>query len=92
MPKLPKGMRQEVVDESVAALTGCIDDATKLSSEYASRWLAGELQLQDYIDYGTEMAARVASEPWRFLARVMNRTGVADARRPSPKSHSGGRP
>jgi hypothetical protein len=92
VPKLPKGMRKELVEESVAALTGCIDDATKMSSQYASRWLAGELQLQDYIDYGAKMAARVASEPWRFLARVMNRTGAANAGPPSSGSQSGGRP
>lgn len=92
IPKLPKGMRKEVVEESVAALTGCIDDATTMSSEYASRWLAGELQLQDYIDYGAKVAARVASEPWRFFARVMNRTGAANAPQPAPGRQSGGRP
>lgn len=88
VPTLPPGVRQELVEESVAMLTNCLKDATETTSKYASRWLAGELRPDDFIRYYGEMSTRWASEPWRFLARVMERAGIT----PPPNQQGGGTP
>jgi hypothetical protein len=90
VPTLPPGVRQEMVEESVAMLTNCLKDATDTTSKYASRWLAGEMQPDDLIRYYGEMSARWASEPWRLLARMMERAGITPPATPPPNQHGGG--
>jgi hypothetical protein len=92
VPTLPAGVRQEFVEESVAMMTNYLKDATETTSKYASRWLAGELQPDDFIRYYGEMSARWASEPWRFLARVMGSAGVTPPPTPAPNQQGGGTP
>jgi hypothetical protein len=90
VPTLPPGVRQEIVEESVAMLTNCLKDATETTSKYASRWLAGELRPDDFIRYYGDISARWASEPWRFLARVMGSAGMTPPPTPPPSNQQGG--
>ncbi len=90
VPTLPPGARQEMVEESVAMLTNCLKYATETTSEYASRWLAGELRPDEIIRYYGEMSARWASEPWRFLARMMESAGKTPPP-PAPSPNQPGR-
>jgi hypothetical protein len=58
------------VTVAVSMLNECIDDMAKQSAALATKWAAGEVPIAESVDFSTGLAARLATDPWRYLARL----------------------
>ncbi len=50
--------------------TECIDEFSKKSTALASKMTTGTMPVPEMITLGTELAARLATDPWRYLERL----------------------
>jgi hypothetical protein len=56
----------------------CIDEMSKKSAAIAAKWASGVVPVAETISYTADMTARLATDPWRYMARLRNPTQGAD--------------
>jgi hypothetical protein len=56
----------------------CIDEMSKKSAAIAAKWASGVVPVAETITYTADMANRLATDPWRYLARLREPTQGAD--------------
>lgn len=52
----------------------CIDHMSAKSAAIAAKLAAGQVPIEETIAYGTDLAVRLATDPWRYLERLRNPT------------------
>jgi hypothetical protein len=63
------------VEAAIDMVTDCAKELTDRASKVAGKWAAGTLTNADVIEYSSYVGARVASDPWRFLALFTGQSG-----------------
>jgi hypothetical protein len=56
----------------------CIDEMSKKSAAIAAKWASGVVPVAETITYTADLANRLATDPWRYLARLREPTQGAD--------------
>ena len=51
-------------------LNECIDDMAVKSAAIAEKWATGAVPIADTMAYTTDLAVRLATDPWRYLERL----------------------
>lgn len=59
---------------AVNMLNECIDDLSKKSASLAGKWATGAMPIAETMTYSADVAARLATDPWRYLERLRNPT------------------
>jgi hypothetical protein len=63
---------------AVEMATECIDEMSKKSAAIAAKWATGVLPVAETITYTADLANRLATDPWRYLERLREKTRGAD--------------
>jgi hypothetical protein len=58
------------VEVAVCMLNECIDDMSEQSAAIANKWASGAVPIAETMAYTANMAARLATDPWRYLERL----------------------
>ncbi|OBI40572.1 hypothetical protein A5707_09145 [Mycobacterium kyorinense] len=61
---------QRAVALAVELVNKCIDDMSATSAALASKWASGAMPIAETMTYTTDLAARLATDPWRYLERL----------------------
>jgi hypothetical protein len=67
-PQIPAGGL--LVRASARGWANCVKDTTTSTQAVLDKFYSGKLTIQDMMTYTAELGARLASEPWRFLAEL----------------------
>ena len=59
-------------------LNECIDDMSKKSAALAAKWATGVVPVAETMSYTADLAARLATDPWRYLERLRDPTQGGD--------------
>jgi hypothetical protein len=63
---------RRAVELAVEMLSECIDDMSEKSTAIAAKWANGTVPIAEMINLNAEFAARLATDPLRFLERLRN--------------------
>jgi hypothetical protein len=66
----PDDPSRRAVVLAVDMLNDYITDMSKKSEVIAAKWASGVVPIAESINYGADVAARLATDPWRFLQRL----------------------
>ena len=69
LAEIPVVVRVELAVEMV---NECIDDMSEKSATVAAKWATGTVPVAEMITLNAEFAARLATDPLRFLERLRN--------------------
>jgi hypothetical protein len=58
------------VEVAVCMLNECIDDVSQQSAAIADKWATGAVPIAETMTFTTNLAARLATDPWRYLERL----------------------
>ncbi|OBJ33197.1 hypothetical protein A5631_06965 [Mycolicibacter heraklionensis] len=61
---------QHAVKLAVEMANQCIDDMSGRSAALAAKWATGAMPLEESLTFATDLAARLARDPWRYLERL----------------------
>ncbi len=61
---------RRAVELAVKMLNECIDDMAVKSAAIAEKWATGVAPIADTMAYTTDLAVRLATDPWRYLERL----------------------
>ena len=83
-----------LVRQAATMWASYVKDTTEATGKIVEKWYKRELTPQDMVTYTTEMTGRLASEPWRYLAKVSDRLGTTrpGSQTPSQDTNGGGSP
>ena len=63
---------------AVEMVNECIDEMSKKSAAIAAKWATGVAPGAETVTYSADLAARLATDPWRYLARLRDRAQGGD--------------
>jgi hypothetical protein len=63
---------RRAVELAVEMVNECIDDVSEKSAAVAAKWASGTVPIAEMITLNAEFAARLATDPLRFLERLRN--------------------
>lgn len=63
---------------AVEMVNECIDEMSKKSAAIAAKWATGVAPVAETVTYSADLAARLATDPWRYLERLRNRAQGGD--------------
>ncbi|HEY2088159.1 MAG TPA: hypothetical protein VGH54_19355 [Mycobacterium sp.] len=63
---------------AVDMLNDCIDDMSKKSAALAAQWATGTMPVAETMSFTADLAARLATDPWRYLERLADPTQGGD--------------
>ena len=69
---------RRAVTLAVDMLNECIDDMSKKSAAIAAKWATGVVPIAESMSFSSDMAVRLATDPWRYLERLRNPTPGSD--------------
>ena len=55
-------------------LNECMDDMSKMSAALAAKWASGKMPVAETMSYTADVAARLSTDPWRYLERLRDPT------------------
>jgi hypothetical protein len=64
-----------VVSTAISMVAQCVQELTVKQFDLADKWLSGQLTVGDLTQFSTEVGARVASDPWKFLQAISQPKG-----------------
>jgi hypothetical protein len=64
----------QAVALAVSMLNDCIDDMSEKSAAIAAKWATGVVPVAETMTYAADLAARLATDPWRYLERLRDPT------------------
>ena len=70
VPSDPTRPSRRAIILAVDMATECIDEFSKKSTALASKMTTGAMPVPEMITLSTELAARLATDPWRYLERL----------------------
>src|ERR1700759_1996357 len=65
---------RRAVELAVEMLNECMDDMTEKTAAVAAKWAKGTLPITEMIELNADFAARVVTDPLRYLERLRNPT------------------
>ena len=65
---------RRAVELAVEMLNECMDDMTDKSAAVAAKWAKGTLPITEMIELNADFAARLVTDPLRYLERLRNPT------------------
>lgn len=65
---------RRAVEVAIEMANECIDHMSAKSAAIAAKLAAGQVPIEETIAYGTDLAVRLATDPWRYLERLRNPT------------------
>jgi hypothetical protein len=63
---------------AVNMLNECINDMSTMSAALSAKWASGAMPVAETMSYTANVAARLATDPWRYLERLRNPTPGGD--------------
>jgi hypothetical protein len=72
-PQTPSG--NSAASTAISMIAKCVQDLTIKQFDLADKWLSGQLTAADLAEYGAEVGARIASDPWKFLQAISQPKG-----------------
>jgi hypothetical protein len=69
-PGEPPDLSRRAVVLAVDMLNDCIDDMSTKSAAIAAKWASGAVPIEETIAYSSDLAIRLATDPWRYLQRL----------------------
>jgi hypothetical protein len=63
---------------AVEMVNECIDEMSKKSAAIAAKWATGVAPVAETVTYSADLAARLATDPWRYLERLRDRAQGGD--------------
>jgi hypothetical protein len=61
---------RRAVELAVEMVNECIEDISEKGATIAAKWSAGTVPITEMIELNAEFAARVMTDPWRYLERL----------------------
>ena len=61
---------RHAVEVAVDMLNECIDDVAQKSAAIADKWATGAVPIAETMTFTADLAARLATDPWRYLDRL----------------------
>jgi hypothetical protein len=61
---------RRAVELAVEMLNECIDDMSEKSAAIAAKWASGVVPVAETMAFSTDLASRLAIDPWRYLERL----------------------
>ncbi len=61
---------RSAVEVAVDMLNECIDDMSQQSAAIANKWATGAVPIAETMNFSADLAARLATDPWRYLERL----------------------
>lgn len=74
-PATPAPPANSVMSTAFKMAADCVQDLTVKNLDLADRWMAGQLTPADLAEYSTQIGARLASDPWKFLQAISKPKG-----------------
>jgi hypothetical protein len=69
-PAVDTDNSRRAVELAVEMLNECIDDMAEKSAAIAAKWASGTVPIAETMAYSTDLASRLAIDPWRYLERL----------------------
>jgi hypothetical protein len=69
-PAVDTDTSRRAVELAVEMLNECIDDMAEKSAAIAAKWASGVVPIAETMAYSTDLASRLAIDPWRYLERL----------------------
>ena len=66
---------RRAVEVAVDMLNDCIDDMSAKSAAIATKWATGAAPIAETMTFTADLAARLATDPWRYLERLRDANG-----------------
>ncbi|MGZ4526947.1 MAG: hypothetical protein ACXVX7_10930 [Mycobacterium sp.] len=66
---------RRAVEVAVDMLNDCIDDMSAKSAAIATNWATGAAPIAETMTFTADLAARLATDPWRYLERLRDANG-----------------
>ena len=63
---------RRAIELAVEMVNECIDDMSEKSTAVIAKWASGTVPITEMINFNAEFAARLATDPLRFLERLRN--------------------
>jgi hypothetical protein len=70
VPSDPNRASRRAIIVAVDMMTECIDEFSTKSNAVAGKLATGAMPIPEMITLSTEFAARLATDPWRYLERL----------------------
>ncbi len=67
-------LSRRAVALAVDMLNECMDDMSKMSAALAAKWASGKMPVAETMSYTADLAARLSTDPWRYLERLRDPT------------------
>jgi hypothetical protein len=64
-----------VASTAISMVAQCVQDLTAKQFDLADKWMAGQLTVADLAQFSSEVGARMASDPWKFLQAISQPEG-----------------
>lgn len=65
---------RRAVTLAVEMLNECIDDMSARSAALTAKWASGVMPVEESMTFAADLAARLATDPWRYLQRMRTPT------------------
>ncbi|BBZ37414.1 hypothetical protein [Mycobacterium conspicuum] len=73
--KPPPSSGNSAASTAIKMVAACVEDLTVKQYDLADKWMAGQLTVADLAQYGAEVGARIASDPWKFIQAITQPKG-----------------
>jgi len=73
--KHPPPSDNSAASTAIKMVAECVEDLTAKQFDLADKWMAGQLTVADLAQYGAEVGARIASDPWKFIQAITQPNG-----------------
>ena len=71
----PAPSNNTVASTAIKMWTECAEDLTVKNLDMYDKWMSGQLSFAELAEYGAEVGARIASDPWKFMQAISQPKG-----------------
>ena len=71
----PAPSNNTVASTAIKMWVACVEDLTVKNLDLYDKWMAGQLTVAELAEYSTEVGARIASDPWKFMQAISQPKG-----------------
>lgn len=64
-----------VASTAISMIAQCVQDLTAKQFDLADKWMSGQLTAADLAEFSSEVGARIASDPWKFIQAISQPKG-----------------
>jgi hypothetical protein len=71
----PAPSNNTVASTAIKMWVACVEDLTVKNLDLYDKWMSGQLTVAELAEYSTEVGARLASDPWKFMQAISQSKG-----------------